>query len=133
MAFTSQCRSACDNQRPERAMNGVWTRIKLGFAAFFTIVFKGRLPVALQTAGAEPQAAAKPGSPSDSAVDAAVQPLALLQREGRFVDFAREDLAGYTDAQIGAAARDVHAGCRRVLDRYITLEAIVQGREGEPI
>jgi len=59
--------------------------------------------------------------------------LALLQREGRFVDFVREDLAPYSDAQIGGTARDVHAGCRRVLDRYVTLEAILQGREGEPI
>jgi hypothetical protein len=34
----------CDNHSPERAMDGVWTRIKLAFAAFFTILFKGRLP-----------------------------------------------------------------------------------------
>jgi hypothetical protein len=107
----------------------VWTRIKLSFAAFFTILFKGRLPTALQTASAEPQAT----SGSDEAVNAAVQMLALLQREGRFVDFVREELASYSDAQIGAATRDVHAGCRRVLERYVTLESILQGREGEPI
>lgn len=110
-------------------MDGVWTRVKLAFAAFFTILFKGRLPAALQTARSEPTRDAD----SDKTSDAAVQVLALLQREGRFVDFVREDLAAYTDAQIGAAARDVHAGCRRVLDEYITLEAILDGREGEPV
>ena len=114
-------------------MDGVWTRIKLAFAAFFTILFKGRLPVALQTTSVEPPAPTRPEETSDAAMTAAVQVLALLQREGRFVDFAREDLAAYSDAQIGAAARDVHAGCRRVLDRYVSLEAIVQGREGELI
>ena len=114
-------------------MDGVWTRIKLAFAAFFTILFKGRLPAALQTTGAEPATPTRSEDVSDTAVNAAVQVLALLQREGRFVDFAREDLAAYSDNQIGAAARDVHAGCRRVLDRYVSLEAIVQGREGESI
>ena len=62
-----------------------------------------------------------------------VQMLALLQREGRLIDFVLEDLAAYSDAQIGAAARDVHAGCRRVLERYVTLEAILAGREGEAV
>lgn len=111
-------------------MNGVWTRLKLACAAFFTILFKGRLPAALAPAG-------RAGTPApltpEATSDRAVQVLALLQREGRFVDFVREDLGAYSDAQIGAAARDVHAGCRRVLDRYVTLESILTGREGEPV
>ena len=106
----------------------VWTRIKLAFAAFFTLLFKGRLPASLQPAArSEP-----PPVPADTH-DRAVQMLALLQREGRLIDFFLEDLTAYSDAQIGAAARDVHAGCRRVLERYVTLEAILPGREGEPV
>ena len=35
-----------------------------------------------------------------------------MQREARFVDFIQEDVAPYTDAEIGAAARVVHEGCR---------------------
>jgi hypothetical protein len=58
--------------------------------------------------------------------------LALLQRDGRLIDFLMEDLAGYTDAQVGAAVRDVHAGCRGVVSRYLTLDAVVSGKEGEP-
>jgi uncharacterized protein DUF2760 len=110
----------------------VWTRIKMAFAAFFCLLFKGRLPTALQpvTAAAAP-AQAQPNTADTS--DRAVQMLALLQREGRFIDFALEDLATYSDAQIGAAARDVHAGCRRVLERYVMLEAILPGREGEAV
>lgn len=111
-------------------MNGVWTRMKLACAAFFTILFKGRLPAALEggTRGAAP---VRPIA--DESADRAVQILALLQREGRFIDFVREDLATYSDAQIGAAARDVHAGCRRALERYVTLESILPGREGEAV
>ena len=63
--------------------------------------------------------------------DRAIQLLALLQRDGRLVDFLMEDVAEYSDAQIGSAVRDVHAGCRRALDRYVTLEPILEGREGE--
>ena len=70
--------------------------------------------------------------PADTS-DRAIQMLALLQREGRLIDFVLEDLAAYSDAQIGAAARDVHAGCHRVLERYVTLEAILPGREGEAV
>ena len=41
-----------------------------------------------------------------------------FQRDGRLIDFLLEDIAGYSDAQIGAAVRDVHASCRRGVDRY---------------
>ena len=89
----------------------LWTRIKMAVAAFFTILFKGRLPAALQPE-ARVELPVRPAT--DDAADRAIQLLALLQREGRLVDFLREDLGSYSDAQIGAAARDVHAGavCR---------------------
>jgi hypothetical protein len=55
--------------------------------------------------------------------------LALLQREGRFVDFVRESLEGFDDAQIGAAARDVHRGCRKVIEQHLSLEPVMPGEE----
>ena len=58
--------------------------------------------------------------------------LALFQRDGRLVDFLFEDIAAYTDAQIGAAVRDVHAAAAGVLERYVTLEPILPDQEGEP-
>ena len=118
---------------------GIWPRIKLAFLSFFAILFKGRLPAALQEADTEakpfstPTAVEPVAAAKDTSVDRAVQVLSLLQREGRLIDFVRENLDGYSDAQIGAAARDVHAGCRRVLERYVTLEVILSGREGEPV
>ena len=38
----------------------------------------------------------------ESGPEAALQLLALLQREGRLVDFLEEDIAGFSDAQVGA-------------------------------
>jgi hypothetical protein len=50
--------------------------------------------------------------------------LALLQREGRLVDFLEQDVDGFADAEIGAAARAVHAGARKALRAHVTVEAI---------
>jgi uncharacterized protein DUF2760 len=111
-------------------MDGVWTRVKLACAAFFTILFKGRLPADLQRGATAPTQPPNVPVVVDTA-DRAVQMLALLQRDGRLVDFLMEDVAAYSDAEIGSAVRDVHGGCRRALDRYLTLEAILDGREGE--
>jgi hypothetical protein len=63
----------------------------------------------------------------------AVQMLALLQRDGRLVDFFTEDIGEYDDAQVGAAVRDMHESCRNTLNRYLTLQPVVAGEEGKPI
>lgn len=55
--------------------------------------------------------------------------LALLQREGRFVDFVRDSVEGASDADIGAAAREVHRGCRKVLDQHLSFEPVMPGEE----
>ncbi len=59
--------------------------------------------------------------------------LSLLQRDGRLVDFCAEDLTGFSDSEIGAAARAVHAGCKKVLDAYVTLEPVFRDPEGASV
>jgi hypothetical protein len=63
----------------------------------------------------------------------AVTLLATLQREARFVDFIKEPLDGYSDAQIGAAVRDVHRDCCKVLDRLFAIRALDNQEEGSPL
>ncbi|MDQ3032000.1 MAG: DUF2760 domain-containing protein [Myxococcota bacterium] len=65
--------------------------------------------------------------------DAALQLLSLLQREGRFVDFLEEDVATFADAQIGAAARVVHEGCRKALREHVPMEPIRSEDEGAKV
>lgn len=60
----------------------------------------------------------------DLSPDAALQVLSLLQQEARLIDFLSEDLAGHGDADIGAVARVVHEGGRRVLENYFVLAPI---------
>ena len=54
----------------------------------------------------------------------AVQLLALLQREGRLIDFLLEDIDGYSDGQIGAAVRDIHRGCKKGLAEHLQVVPI---------
>lgn len=56
--------------------------------------------------------------------------LGLLQREGRLLDFLKEDIAGFADADVGAAARLVHEGCRKVLTQYVPIEPVEAKAEG---
>ncbi len=59
--------------------------------------------------------------------------LAMLQREGRLIDFLQEEMAAFSDAEIGAAARVVHAGSRKVLAQYLTLEPVLPDAEGATV
>lgn len=56
--------------------------------------------------------------------------LSALQREGRLLDFAQQDVAGFSDEEVGAAARVVHSGCRKVLEQYFEFEPAAKEAEG---
>jgi len=65
--------------------------------------------------------------------EAAIQMLAALQREGRLIDFLQEDIASYEDGQIGAAVRNIHAGCKEALKEYMEIRPVFQESEGATI
>jgi hypothetical protein len=81
----------------------------------------------------QPKKAVPPPPPPKPTTDAAVQLLALFQREGRLVDFLREDIQPYDDSQIGAAVREIHKACRQVLTEHLTLEPVLSGAEGDEV
>lgn len=78
-----------------------------------------------------PDSAVTP-APSDIRPDA-VYTLVLLQREGRLIDFVQEDIDAYSDEQVGAAVRQIHAGCRKVLDEHFGIRPIQDAPEGDPV
>nr|WP_294521485.1 DUF2760 domain-containing protein [uncultured Rhodopila sp.] len=59
--------------------------------------------------------------------------LATLQSKGRLVDFLMDDINAFSDAQVGAAARVVHAGCKSVLDEHFKIRPIREGSEGSKV
>lgn len=56
--------------------------------------------------------------------------LSLLQREGRLIDFLEQDIAAFSDADVGAAARAVHEGARRALRAHAKIEPARAETEG---
>jgi hypothetical protein len=106
-----------------------------GFAARFAAL-RGGAPSPTPAATPSPVPAPVPApAPSLKTLDtdAALQLLALLQREARLIDFTREDLAGYDDAQIGAAARLVHEGCSKVLREHFDIVPVRAENEGSRV
>lgn len=120
-----------------------FSRLSVAFGSFFALLGDGRLAARVQAlrAGAPlasevpPPAPVPPPPPparvrATADVDAALQLLALLQRESRFVDFLQEDIAAYSDADVGGAARLLHGGARKVLLDTFDLEAVRTEAEG---
>jgi len=126
-------------------MMGLGKRISYALRCFFSILLHGQIPpsvalelaktssvIAASTHAAEPEEGKVEKQPLES-FDRAVQMLALLQRDGRLIDFLAEDVAPYPDAQLGAAVRSVHESSRQVLERYVKLEPIITSDEDRPV
>ena len=56
--------------------------------------------------------------------------LSILQRDGRLIDFLHEDVTSFADGEVGAAARVVHAGCKKALLQYVTFAPVRTESEG---
>lgn len=105
----------------------IGTAIKAFFKALFDGAFAEKLERLLQGVADEPPVVI-PDEPLVS--PDAVQMLALLQREGRLVDFLQEDLEQADDAQVGAVVRaTVYQGCRKAFKEYLTLEPVMTQEE----
>ena len=59
--------------------------------------------------------------------------LAALQEKGRLVDFLMDDLTAYSDAQVGAAARVVHEGCKTILREHFSIRPVREENEGSAV
>jgi hypothetical protein len=107
------------------------------FFARFALAFRvlGNPALAAKLVALEaPAPVETPVEPPPEKVHAAgLAVLGLLQREGRLIDFLREDVSSFPDADIGAAARVVHAGSRKVIDQYLTLEPVLKDAEGATV
>jgi hypothetical protein len=127
------------------------SRFAFAFAAFFGILFNGQFARRLWNARALAPSSELP-EPSESIAQSAIREkirttadrdaisddgalllLGLLQREGRLIDFLEQEIASFSDADVGAAARAVHEGARRALRAHVTLEPVRSEAEGAKI
>jgi hypothetical protein len=154
---TSKVRAVAD----ETSSNTLpfFTRLWFAWACFFRVLFDGPFAARAWAASRAPAlpapngpvAAVKPVEPSPVKMQGAppalaalaatmgpqplkaLQLLAILQREGRLVDFLQQDITSFPDAEVGAAARVVHDGCRKALRAHATIEPVRAEDEGARI
>ena len=101
---------------------GFGQRLGMAFRLMFNSDFARQVQEGLKAIEAKAQKAApaqKLAAPPPEKVHASgLMLLAAFQREGRMVDFLRQDVAGFSDEEVGAAARVVHAGCGKVMNQF---------------
>jgi hypothetical protein len=109
-------------------------RLVLAIKSFWAILRTGALPddvvQRLGLARRGPAKAAPAAAAQAGPAEGALQMLGILQRDARLIDFLMEDIAAYSDDQVGAAVRSVHQQCREALNRYVQLAPVIDGVEG---
>lgn len=122
-----------------------WRRIGLAFGVFFRVLFDAGYAASLaaRNAGLDSASGSRPEDdgprrPSEpqkgpESPESALLLLSLLQSEGRFIDFVQQDLGAFSDSDVGAVARVVHGGCRKVLGAHLRIEAIRNEPEGQTV
>ena len=119
---------------PNPSVPSFFKRISIAFASFFSALSDPAYAARVQDLSEVPAPApAAPAPLRQASPDAALQLLALLQREARLIDFTQENLSSYSDAEIGGAARLVHEGCAKVLREHFTLAPVRPEAEGSRI
>lgn len=137
----SSADASCFREAEEILIMRIWTALRV----FFRTLFDQQLCAAVQQllenpvtddvaavapATDEPAARPQPVSAAKPQRNDAITLLSALQREARFVDLVKEPLSNYSDAQVGAAARDILRDCGSVLDRFFDLQPAVEQDEG---
>jgi hypothetical protein len=107
-----------------------FARLSLAFNAFWRIVSSPG--VAAEAAHPLP-AAGQPAALKETDPESALQLLALLQQQGRLIDFLRQDVSAFSDAEVGAAVRVVHEGCRKALEEHLDIAPVRDEAEGSRI
>jgi hypothetical protein len=107
--------------------------LALGLVALITILV-GRGPERDSRSAVAEAARPTPVPTRSNQVDAElVSFLAMLQARGRLVDFLMDDINAHNDAQVGAAARVVHAGCKAALLEHFRIRPLREESEGSTV
>ena len=59
--------------------------------------------------------------------------LHYLQQASRIIDFLKEDISAFNDAQVGAAVRKIHQDCAQALEEFVTIRPLKDEQEGSTV
>ena len=109
-----------------------WAIAGIALLLFLAVLFDRR-KAARAPVVAEPISAMAVAAVPKQAEAEVVSFLGLLQEKGRLVDFLMDDITGYTDAQVGAAGRVLHEGCKAVLQEHFAIKPLRDESEGAKV
>ncbi|HZK81059.1 MAG TPA: DUF2760 domain-containing protein [Humisphaera sp.] len=110
---------------------------RLFFSALKNAAFAERGRLLLETSTLTPASVAAgavvPAQLAEPTRSESITLLSVLQRESRLIDFLKENMTPYSDAQVGAAARDVHRDAAAALERMFELRPVMTQSEGSRV
>ena len=107
--------------------------LALALLVLVAVLASSRSPIVAEASITGPGAPAPVAEVRGQAEAEVVAFLAMLQEKGRLIDFLMDDINSFDDAQVGAAARVVHSGCRAVLQEHLQVIPVRQESEGSAI
>lgn len=60
-----------------------------------------------------------------------LQLLAMLQQNGRLIDFLKEDISQFSDEDIGASVRKIQQDCAEMIEANVTIRPLIEQNEGD--
>ncbi len=105
-------------------LSRMWPAIRLSFRVLRDPAFAAKAQDLLKP---------PPPPPPPKRSGEALRLLALLQREGRVLDFFLEDISGATAEQIGEGVKELHRKTQAVIKDRLVLEPILPGEEGQTV
>ena len=97
------------------------------------LVLEGTESAAIEQKTPPPKAIDAPPEPKKPTRSEAITLLSALQREARLIDLIQEDLASFSDAQVGAAARPCLQSSAATLKRLVDLKPVCDSGEGSSV
>lgn len=113
----------------EKANPGFFARLGLAFK----VLGDQQLAAKLVQLMDKPKVDAPKAVPQEKAHASGLFVLSVLQQDGRLIDFLQQDVAAFSDEEVGAAARVVHGGCKKALQRLVTPTPVMKEGEGDPV
>jgi hypothetical protein len=115
----------------EQQQPGFFARLGLAFKLLGDASLAARLLQFIQQP--EPKVQPPKVVPQEKAHASGLFVLSVFQQDGRLIDFLQQDVAAFSDEEVGAAARVVHSGCRKALQRLVTPSRILNDEEGATV
>ncbi|MFT5675404.1 MAG: hypothetical protein ACI808_001335 [Paraglaciecola sp.] len=112
---------------------GIFSRISMAFKLIFSQQYAISLLSTSEQIKTEVEQVDEKPELDLTEPQSALQLLSVMQKEGRLIDFINQEVNDFSDDQVAAAARVVHAGVKSAITQYVQFAPVSESPEGETI